>query len=285
MKRTVFGESVQGASHLRIEMECQDSKKKSEIDDETVILAVADGHGSRSSPYSRSGSKIAVNVFCDVLSKLYDENKDNLESLLTYLNREGVITIGKTIDAEWERRVLKAHTKHKRDVPQTMNGKNEKESILRQYGSTIVGLMITSIFVFAFQLGDGDISYIDNDVVVNLLQQDRILGTETHSLCNVDSWKKATSAVYRRKVSEKLPSMFILSSDGFYNSHQNDDEFNKTCIDYFQMIKHYGPPLVSKNLKGWLTETSEQGCGDDITLLIAFYNTEDGSLPKVDGSI
>ena len=36
MKRIVFGESVQGASHKRVDKECQDSFKKIEFDDGTV---------------------------------------------------------------------------------------------------------------------------------------------------------------------------------------------------------------------------------------------------------
>ena len=42
MKRMVFGESVQGASHKRVDKECQDSFKKLEYDDGTVIMAIAD---------------------------------------------------------------------------------------------------------------------------------------------------------------------------------------------------------------------------------------------------
>lgn len=51
MKRMVFGESVQGASHKRVDKECQDSFKKLEYDDGTVIMAIADGHGSKACPY------------------------------------------------------------------------------------------------------------------------------------------------------------------------------------------------------------------------------------------
>ena len=50
MKRMVFGESVQGASHKRVDKECQDSFKKLEYDDGTVIMAIADGHGSKACP-------------------------------------------------------------------------------------------------------------------------------------------------------------------------------------------------------------------------------------------
>ncbi len=55
MKRMVFGESVQGASHKRVDKECQDSFKKLEYDDGTVIMAIADGHGSKACLYSKSG--------------------------------------------------------------------------------------------------------------------------------------------------------------------------------------------------------------------------------------
>ena len=85
MKRMVFGESVQGASHKRVDKECQDSFKKLEYDDGTVIMAIADGHGSKACPYSKSGSSIAVNVFCKVMDEFHASYAENLEMLLTSL--------------------------------------------------------------------------------------------------------------------------------------------------------------------------------------------------------
>lgn len=249
--------------------------KQLQLDDGTVILAVADGHGSKSSPFSGLGSQIAVNVFCDVMSRFYESNKDNLELFLTYLNREGEIKIGQAVDVEWKKRVIKAHTRYKREVSFASDGNKYEEGIYRQYGTTIVGLMITSIFIFAFRIGDGEVTFVDDDGTEQILVQERILGTETYSLSKIDSWKRAISEVHRRDISEHLPSMFMLSTDGFYNSHKSEDEFNKTCADYFSMIKQHGPKIVSKNLKDWLAETSAHGCGDDITLLIAFYFDED----------
>ena len=82
MKRMVFGESVQGASHKRVDKECQDSFKKLEYDDGTVIMAIADGHGSKACPYSKSGSSIAVNVFCKVMDEFHASYAENLEMLL-----------------------------------------------------------------------------------------------------------------------------------------------------------------------------------------------------------
>lgn len=274
MKRNVFGESVQGASHKRDEIECQDSMKKIEFDDGSVILAVADGHGSKSCPFSKSGSTIAVNVFCKVMQEFYAGYKDNLEKLLTYLNREGDTKVAQAVDVEWKRRVLIAHTKNKREVPLTSEGEKDKVEIYKEYGTTLVGLLITPIFLFAFQIGDGDITYVDNNGIEEVLVSDKILGTETHSLSKVDSWEKAITVVRRRSIKGSMPSLFMLSTDGFSNSYKNEEEFKKTCVDYFEMTKRYGCDVIGANLKGWLSETSEQGCGDDITLLMCYIDSD-----------
>jgi len=274
MKRMVFGESVQGVSHKRVDKECQDSFKKLEYDDGTVIMAIADGHGSKACPYSKSGSSIAVNVFCKVMDEFHASYAENLEMLLTYLNREGDTKVAQAVDAEWKRRVLKVHTNQKREVLLTEDGEKNKAEIYKQYGSTLVGLMITPIFVFAFQLGDGDISYVDQNGLDHLLEDEKILGVETHSLGKIDSWKKVVSAVRRRDEADGLPYMLMLSTDGFANSYKNADEFQKTCVDYFAMIQQYGADAVAANLKSWLSETSAMGCGDDITVLIAYFSDD-----------
>jgi serine/threonine protein phosphatase PrpC len=271
MKRIVFGESVQGASHKRVDMECQDSYKKVEFDDGTVIMAVADGHGSKSCPFSKSGSSIAVNVFCKVMEDFYNNYSDNLEMLLTYLNREGETKVAQAVDAEWKKRVLNVHKNQKREVPLTSDGEKDKIEIYKQYGSTLVGIMITPIFVFAFQIGDGDMTYISENGVEQVLVSDKILGTETHSLSKENSWLKAISVVRRKDYDEVLPALYMLSTDGFSNSYKNEEEFIKTCGDYYLMTKEHGADVIKANLNAWLTETSEQGCGDDITLLMCYY--------------
>ena len=72
MNCTVIAKSVQGASHLVHNTECQDSYRQVEFDDGCAIVAVADGHGSSSCPFSKSGSTIAVNTFIHIISELHD---------------------------------------------------------------------------------------------------------------------------------------------------------------------------------------------------------------------
>lgn len=275
MIRSVFGESVQGASHIRSGKECQDSLKKVEKDENTVILAVADGHGSDSCPYSKTGSYVAVNVFCKILGDYLATYEGQPELLLTFLKREGDTKVAQAIDAEWKRRILKIHANCKREVVLDADLNKDKGAIYKMYGSTLLGLVITKDFLFAFQLGDGDIVKVSEAGVQNVIEAERILGTETHSLSKEQSWKNAITFVKKEDEVVGRSVMYMLSSDGLANSFKNDDEFKKTCNDYYALLNEHGAKAVSDHLKTWLAETSELGCGDDITALFVYYNQQE----------
>jgi len=270
MNRQIYGVSVQGASHVRNQIPCQDNFKQLQVSDHAVILAVADGHGSTSCPYSKTGSKIAVNVFCAIMEDLLNGFVDNEEQLLTYLNREGELTIAQDIDAEWKRRVWKAHIDNKREKPLDDNGEIDKAAVYKQYGTTLLGLFITERYIFAFQLGDGDMVYVDASGVQPIIEGDKILGTETHSLCKLDAWKKAISMIRMREETE-APHLFMISTDGFSNSYRTQEEYFVSCKDYYALILEHGFEAVAGQIKDWLKETSELGSGDDITLALAYF--------------
>ena len=270
MIRSVFGASVQGASHIRSGRECQDSLKKLVKDSGPVILAVADGHGSASCPYSKTGSFEAVHVFCKILGEYLETYATQQELLFTFLKREGDTKIAQEIDAEWKRRILRLHTKCKRDIPLDEKQNRNIEAVYQLYGSTLLGLVITEEFLFAFQLGDGDIVKVSESGVYSVIEADKILGTETHSLSRAESWKKAITLIRKREEKEQHAVMYMLSTDGLSNSYKNDEEFKKTCMDYYILLKEHGVKAVSRQLKTWLQETSEMGSGDDITALFAY---------------
>lgn len=272
MSRKIYGESVQGASHIRNDVVCQDSHKIVQLPNDITLIAVADGHGSESCPYSKTGSKIATNVFCKIMEDLSRNFAENMDFFATYLNREGELKVAQAIDAEWKRRVWKAHTDNKREKPLNNSGEVDKAAIYKQYGTTLLGIMVTSSFIFAFQLGDGDILYINRSEVQSVIEGDKILGTETHSLCKIDAWKKAITVIRKRDITEEVPYLYLLSTDGFSNSYKTTDDFKITCRDYYNMIQEHGFEAVAANLKNWLNETSELGCGDDITVVIAYYD-------------
>ena len=244
MKRYICDGIVKGATHVRNQMPCQDNKRIVEISNKIAIVAVADGHGSSKCPRSDRGSMIAVNSFYEVMKnylKVYGEDETGLSNLITFLNREGDMRFAQDVCEEWQARVKQSFYKNKVEGMTDEEGNIKWPSVFSLYGTTLLGMLVTDSFVFSFQIGDGDIS---------------------------------VASVRRREMESEEPYMYILSTDGFANSYTSDEEYQKTCKDYLQMIQEHGADTVQANLKNWLTETSELGCGDDITVVMVYFTVE-----------
>lgn len=271
MEPEIFGASARGASHKRAGKECQDSIGYRKIPlCGSYVLAVADGHGSESSPYSKTGSQLAVEVFCRAMAEYCFAYRENTDSLFTFLAREGEMKAAQEIDKEWKRLVLKTHADEGRDAS-IGDASLSDAGIYKQYGSTLVGLLVTPCFIFGLQIGDGDLAFLNESSLEPVISADKMLGVETHSLSELGAWKKSVCATKRRDVAEGAPYAFMLSTDGFFNSHANEEEYKKSCLEYFSMIKQHGAGEVEKRLEEWLGETSEMGCGDDISVLFFVY--------------
>lgn len=277
MKRYLCDSIVKGATHQRNGLPCQDSKKIVKISDDIVIIAVADGHGSEKCLRSDRGSTIAVNTFCEVTKNYlqsYGSDENGLSNLITFLNREGDMRFAQDICEEWQARVKQSYYKNKEEGMLDDDGNIKWSSVFSLYGTTLLGMLITNTFVFSFQIGDGDINLVTKDGVFALVEPEKFLGTETHSLSKPDAWRKAVASIRRRDGEDEESCMYMLSTDGFANSYTSDVEFQKTCSDYLRMIQEHGVETVQANLKKWLTETSELGCGDDITVVMAYFEGE-----------
>lgn len=277
MKRYICEGIVKGATHVRNQMPCQDNKKIVKISNEITIIALADGHGSSKCPRSDRGSMIAVNSFYHIMKKyleIYGEDEEDITHLMTFLNREGDVRFAQDVCEEWQARVKQSFYKNKVEGMTNEDGSIKWPSVFSLYGTTLLGMLITDSFVFSFQIGDGDISAVTKDAVEPLVEPEKFLGTETHSLSKPDAWRKAVASVHRLELDSQEPYMYMLSTDGFANSYTSDKEYHKTCIDYLKMLQEYGIDVVQANLKKWLTETSELGCGDDITVVMVYFSKE-----------
>lgn len=278
MMQRIIGESVQGYTHIQRNLECQDRKLSRELEDGSLVLSVADGHGSRSCPYSGMGAELAVNTFCKLIDELHF-GFQNARDLPDYLNHQGSLKFAQTVERAWKEDVQAYHLKVGLPMPMTQTGEEDLNALYRLYGTTLLGLLIAPTFVFAFQIGDGDITYADDGGVQSVVVADKLLGVESHSLCSREAWKKAVSTVHFQPWEQHLPCVFLLSTDGLSNSYADDEAFGQTCTQYFEALKTYGPDTVEENLPEWLSETSRLGCGDDTTLLMA-YLAPDGWEPQ-----
>ena len=274
MKRYICGECVKGATHERNGKPLQDSKKIVEISDRIAILAVADGHGSDKCTRSDRGSAIAVNAFYAVIKNYllsYGQDAEGMTSLITFLNREGDTRFAQDVCEEWQARVKQSFYKNKVEELIADDGTIDWKSVYSLYGTTLLGMLITDTFVFSFQIGDGDINLITGTDISPLVEPEKFLGTETHSLSKPDAWRKAVASLRRKNADEDMPYLYMLSTDGFANSYASDEEFQKTCREYYNMIGQHGFEAVKDNLASWLKETSELGCGDDVTVVMAYF--------------
>ena len=206
--------------------------------------------------------------------KVYGDDETGLSNLITFLNREGDMRFAQDVCEEWQARVKQSFYKNKVEGMTDEDGNIKWSSVFSLYGTTLLGILITDSFIFSFQIGDGDISIVTGEEVAPLVEPEKFLGTETHSLSKPDAWRKAVASVRRREVEREEPYMYILSTDGFSNSYTSDMEYQKTCKEYLQMLQEHGAEVVHANLKNWLTETSELGCGDDITVVMVYFEGE-----------
>ena len=254
----IIGRSVCGAAHIRTGKICQDYHKIIRTPD-YAIVSVADGHGSSSCPYSNEGAKIAADVFCDFMENYYVGNCGN--GLRALINQESEIKIPQKIEAEWKKRISVQHEKFGRKI-------SDNEKIFNLYGTTLLGLLLTKEEIFAFQLGDGNIIFVDSDVVAPVTEAEKILGVETHSLSSIEAWKH--SAVTVKNICNEKSFLYILSTDGMFNSYLSQEEFYKACRDYFDIFITEGAPYVNKELTDWLNEITIQGSGDDVTAVFVY---------------
>lgn len=275
MKRYICGECVKGATHERNGKPLQDSKKIVEVSENTVIIAVADGHGSDKCARSDRGSTIAVNAFCEVMKRYltsYSEQKNGMQNLIAFLNREGDTRFAQDVCEEWQARVKQSFYKNKVETMMLDDGKPDWKTVFSLYGTTILGMLVTDTFVFSFQIGDGDIMMVTPNDIYPLVEPEKFLGTETHSLSKRDAWRKSVASLRMKNEEEDVPYLYMLSTDGFANSYASDEEFYKTCREYFDMIGQHGFDAVKDNLAQWLKETSELGCGDDVTVVMSYFD-------------
>jgi hypothetical protein len=92
-----------------------------------------------------------------------------------------------------------------------------------------------------------------------------LIANQTTSLCQPEAWKDFRSSWV---IGSALPSLVLLSTDGYANSFRSDEDFLKIGQDYLEIIRQQGIASLAEELPAILTEATQQGSGDDITLAI-----------------
>ena len=134
------------------------------------------------------------------------------------------------------------------------------------YGATLLGTVVTDSFIIYLQIGDGEILSVSEEGEVRrpIPPDERLLGNDTTSLCSAKPW--LDFRIVFQALTTAPPSLVLLSTDGYINSFTDTGEFMKVGPDFLNLINAHGLEAVDGKLEDWLTEASQKGSGDDITL-------------------
>jgi serine/threonine protein phosphatase PrpC len=264
------GHAAQGASHGRAGKPCQDRVLVRHRGgdaggaQELVAVAVADGHGS--SRHAEDGARIAVEVATEQLVHFYETLGREQRAHLGLILERARMLLRRNIVREWVRQVgLQA-------------GKEVCPELLREYGATLLFVLVTREFVLLGHLGDGDILWVDaaGEVRRPIPRDEAAFADETPSLCQPEADLYLHMTIRPRPAGEVL---LLLCSDGYANSYADDATFERIGADYLALVRSRGFAAVLELLPQFLSQVSERGSGDDVTLGLVYSLPSGASEP------
>jgi len=269
------GASVRGAAHERAGLPNQDALYWLPATGlgPPLILALSDGHGSPRYFRSHVGAEQAVKVAAWVIQDLLDGQPDPTN--LSAIKRTAADRLPQEIVRRWK----KAVEEHLGQTPLTPDelgtlehrkGAAAREAVaanpLLAYGATVVTVLVAETFILYLQLGDGDILVVaeDGKVTRPLERDERLFANQTTSLCTSDAWRDVRLRF--QALVQPPPALILLATDGYANSFVNEAAFRQVGTDVLDLVRAEGLAAVEADLAAWLTEASQAGSGDDITL-------------------
>jgi serine/threonine protein phosphatase PrpC len=242
----IVGASVQGTSHLKVNLPCQDYHDYRVITDQTVIAAVADGLGSAAK--SHEGSKIVVNTALTVIATAVDQNQPDDET-------------------SWTEIVKTAFSQARTELE---NYAQVANCPLREYGTTLIVAVINKDWLVTGHIGDGAAVALFEDGILETicLPQSGEYANQTIPITAVDALQAAQFSAQTVKV-----QAIALFSDGVQHLSINSLD-HSPHLPFFLPI--FGSLLtitdsfaVSQQLADYLA--SERVCAkidDDKTLVL-----------------
>jgi Protein phosphatase 2C len=266
----VLAASTRGASHAQSGAPNQDSNGFSllrELDDESFVVSVADGHGDRRHFRSERGSRFATDIACSSVLDNVEQiagssSAIQLEGFAKSILAPGIVQAWRErVEADVDRDPFVASELHR-----AMSAENDPELA---YGSTLLLAMVCRQWVLLVQIGDGDAIVIHpNGSVRSPVPGDsRLDGRQTTSLCQVDAVNAFRIAVVDR--SEVDVAGILLATDGFGNAQVADPWEPAFGADLVDMVRDRGMDWIEGQLPLWVEEcASSGGSADDTTVAL-----------------
>lgn len=281
----IVWKSVIGHSHKRSGLPNQDAIYYSVSQEENglpLVIALSDGHGSNKSFRSNIGSDLAVKETVNIILDFFNECLKNDIQNYSLIKNELEERLPKKIVQAWRKRVenhIQNNPFSSEELAKLKNKEGDKVLQIIEnncyivYGATLLIAAVTKTFIFYMQLGDGDIlNVFDNKQTVKVIPRDeKFIANETTSLCSKDSWNEFKIKFQAINSELEIPSLILLSTDGYSNSFRDDENFMKVGNDILEIIRSEGIRSITDNIESWLNASSEKS-GDDVTLGMIIRN-------------
>jgi serine/threonine protein phosphatase PrpC len=287
LRWTALSASARGASHEKSGQANQDAvrSKNPRPGDDTLLLAIADGHGSMRSFRSERGSALAAECALRELATFVD--RLGLDAPISRVRNQAKTRWPKALITAWKAAVRADVEKNPftpldfaafpDNPPRVKPGEDLPTAAYLAYGATLVALVITPRYILYSQLGDGDILSVGKDGHVQrpLPRRHEFMANQTVSLCSHRAHLEFQIRIDALR--GPAPALIMLSTDGYANCFGDDEGFFKVGSDFLRYLRAEGPSFVKDKLEDWLRQSSRDGSGDDITVGLAAH---DNALPK-----
>ncbi|MEU2515675.1 PP2C family serine/threonine-protein phosphatase [Streptomyces syringium] len=255
--------SVQGPAKVRN----QDWYETDAPADGTLVLAVADGHGSAAYTRSHLGARFAVDVFIRC-GRAFAERARAPEDLRRLRHAAGH-WLPREIVRDWQEEVRR----HLGAYPpaDASDDSADHSAAFRPYGTTLLGAVLVPGLFAAWQLGDGDLMVVEADGSIGapLAPAEPELGDETESLCAPRAWE--LMRVHWAPVADpdRMPRCVTLSTDGLSKSFAAQEGFIQFVRELGERLDTTGAEAIREALPGWLAHAGGYS-GDDTTVVAAW---------------
>ncbi|MFB7514632.1 PP2C family serine/threonine-protein phosphatase [Streptomyces sp. NPDC056144] len=260
-----FQKSIQGVNKPRNQDRCLVQGSGTARD--PLILTVADGHGSASYPRSHIGAQYATELFAnrayEFATSVADRERPGWRGRLHDYARIG---LPERLVRDWQHEVI-GHWMRNRTPDEDLDTPGP---ILRLYGATLIGAVLTPDLFVAWQLGDGELTVVDNDgrVSMPLAPEFVELGDETASLCTRQAWQLVRVHWEPLPDPARAPRLVTLSTDGLSKSFVEVEGFVEFAAGLHRRLTERGVEGLTDQIPRWLAEASRHS-GDDTTLVLA----------------
>ncbi|MEU8838158.1 protein phosphatase 2C domain-containing protein [Streptomyces roseus] len=239
--------------------------------EDPLIMAVADGHGSAAHARSHLGSRYAVDLFVQEARRfgaLAQPRGDERQPSLAWLMHYAEHAFPRQLVNAWRTKVLGNWERTSSHEEPELS----EEHKLLLYGSTLVGAVLTPRVFAAWQLGDGELTVVDDAgrVAVPLAPAEADLGDETESLCTPEAWLRVRTYWAPVTAPWRAPRLIAVSTDGLSKSFASDGGFLQFMAGLDERLAKEGTATVRAVLPQWLARASQHS-GDDTTLVAAWH--------------